>query len=306
MSASTNSFSWSFSRHETFQSCLKRYYFSYYGAWGGWAPDAPATTRELYLLKRLSTRQQWAGRHTHQAIEFLLKTARNDSDGAPAATAGPRQIDLMRREFRESRAGLYRQNPARVPALFEHEYHLDLPPEEWKSTVDRVAEAIGNFLRSDIWQFLRSLPEDAVLSVEQRAHVVLDGLSVFAVPDLVVRDGGRIRIYDWKTSRTPPAQHRMQVGIYGLLASQEWEADPAAIEAMVYNPREETRATFAFHAEEMETLREFIRDSAEEMLFPMENPEQNDPGDGSNFDCTADRETCKTCSFLRVCPRWIG
>lgn len=76
MSKLINEFAWSHSRHQTFQTCLKRYFFAYYGAWGGWEESAPAPTRELYILKRLSTRQQWAGHHAHVAIETLVKHAR--------------------------------------------------------------------------------------------------------------------------------------------------------------------------------------------------------------------------------------
>ena len=116
MSPLANEFSWSHSRHEVFQACLKKYYFAYYGAWGGWSESAPARVRELYILKRLHTRQQWAGHHVHQAIEFLLRNGRKD----PAAAAGAeaRQLDLMRREFRDSRAGAYRGDPVHIPGLF--------------------------------------------------------------------------------------------------------------------------------------------------------------------------------------------
>ena len=129
MSALANEFSWSHARHESFQTCLKRYYFAYYAAWGGWEETAPARARELYRLKRLATRQQWAGHHAHQAIEFLLKNARRDPSGEIAAAAEPRQIEQMRREFRDSRAGAYRADPVRVPGLFEHEYRLEVPAE---------------------------------------------------------------------------------------------------------------------------------------------------------------------------------
>ncbi len=304
MSALTNEFSWSHSRHESFRSCLKRYYFAYYAAWGGWEENATARTRELYRLKRLSTRQQWAGHHAHQAIEFLMKNARRDPSGEIAASAEPRQIDLMRREFRDSRAGAYRADPIRIPGLFEHEYQLEIPAEEWKATVDRVSLAIRRFLASDIWQEIQGLPDEALLAVERRSHFLLDGLKVFAVPDLAVRRGGQVLIYDWKTGASAPSEHRTQLGIYALLALDRWTAAPGEIEAIVYNPALDQRETFAFSADDLETLREFVRDSADEMLFPLENPESNDAGDGSNFDCTEDETPCKTCPFLRACPRW--
>jgi len=306
MSALANEFSWSHSRHETFQACLKRYYFAYYASWGGWDESAPARTRELYRLKRLSTRQQWAGHHAHQAIEFLLKNARRDPAGEIAASAEPRQIDLMRREFRDSRAGAYRADPVHVPGLFEHEYQLEISAEEWKATVDRVARAIRQFLAADLWREIQGLPDDAFLAVERRAHFLLDGLKIFAVPDLVVRRGGQVIIYDWKTGGADLAEHRTQLGVYALLALDRWTAAPGEIEAIAYHPVLDQRATFAYSADDLETLREFVRDSADEMLFPLENPETNDAGDGANFDCAADEAPCKTCPFLRACPRWTA
>ena len=304
MSALTNEFSWSHARHEIFQTCLKRYYFSYYGAWGGWQETAPARTRELYRLKRLSTRQQWAGHHVHQAIEFLFKGARRDSSGAMAATAESRQIEIMRKEFRASRAGENRTDPVHTLGLFEHEYNLEVPPAEWKAIVDRVSLAIRNFLASDLWHNLRELPDEAFLAVERRTHFLLDGLKVFAVPDLVVRQDAKVRIYDWKTGTAEPAGHRFQVGTYALLALDRWTGAPDEIEAVIFNPVLNRRENFIFTAADVESLREFVRDSADEMLFPLEDPRTNQPGDGSNFECIAEEEPCKTCPFLRVCPRW--
>lgn len=302
MSTLMNEFSWSHSRHQIFQTCLKRYFFAYYGAWRGWEDSAPAPTRDLYILKRLSTRQQWAGHHVHSAIETLVKQARQDA--ARAAVAEPRQIELMRREFCDSRAGAYRQNPVRTPALFEHEYQLNVSPEEWKATVERVSTAIRGFLASDLWQQLQTLPNDAVLAVERRAHFILDGLKVHAVPDLVIRRDGGVVIYDWKTGISPLTEHRLQLGIYALLAMERWTADPAEIETVAYNPLTGQQESFRFSADDLETLRDFIRDSADEMLFPLEVPEQNLAGDGTHFDCTDSPAPCPTCPFLRVCPRW--
>jgi len=304
MSVLKNELSWSFSRHHSFQTCLKRYYYSYYAAWGGWKANAPTAVRELYMLKRLSTRAQWAGHHAHSALEFLLKSARTDPSGATAATAEPRELAQMRQEFADSRAGKYRQDPIHVPGLFEHEYQLQVPAMEWKAMAERVSHAIEHFLASDLWRELQALPAEAFLAVEQRSHFDLDGLKVFAIPDLVVRRDGKVMIYDWKTGMAPLAGHRPQLGIYALLATDHWTTNPAEIEAVAYNPVTDESETFTYSAEELETLRDFIRDSADEMLFPLEDPASNQAGDGEAFECTESDKACKSCSFLRVCPRW--
>ena len=50
-----NEFSWSKSRAETFQTCLRKYYWHYYASWGGWEYGADHHTRELYVMKNLSS-----------------------------------------------------------------------------------------------------------------------------------------------------------------------------------------------------------------------------------------------------------
>ena len=60
-----NDFSWSRSRDGAFHDCRRKYYYQYYGAWGGWDPAAAPEVRRLYVLKQLQSRQQWVGRAVH-------------------------------------------------------------------------------------------------------------------------------------------------------------------------------------------------------------------------------------------------
>ena len=57
-------FSWSASRHDTFQSCRRRYYYSYY---------ASQDDEEIKRLKKLSALPLWAGSVVHDTIEWFLK-----------------------------------------------------------------------------------------------------------------------------------------------------------------------------------------------------------------------------------------
>jgi len=68
----TNDFSWSRSRDNVFSECKRRYFYHYYGAWGGWEAGATEEVRRLYVLKQLASRQMWAGRVVHDAIEMAL------------------------------------------------------------------------------------------------------------------------------------------------------------------------------------------------------------------------------------------
>ena len=67
-----NEFSWSKTRDEVFKTCLRQYWFVYYGYWNGWLENAPERTRQIYILKNLKNRQMWAGEKVHECIQRSL------------------------------------------------------------------------------------------------------------------------------------------------------------------------------------------------------------------------------------------
>src|SRR3989454_12061535 len=95
-----NEFSWSRSRDNTFQECRRRYFYHYYGAWGGWDAGATEDVRRLYILKQLASRQQWAGRVVHGAIEIVVHPLARGRDPPRRAFIGR----LLRRTSGEWRS----------------------------------------------------------------------------------------------------------------------------------------------------------------------------------------------------------
>lgn len=305
MSRPVNEFYWSPERHRVFRTCLKQYYFAYYASWGGWQPEAPAPTRELYYLKCLRTRQQWAGDHVRRALNFLLQNARQGRlSEAEIAEVVARQIEQMRQEFRASRSGAYRADPAGPAGLFEHEYAVAVPEEEWRTLAEGVRRSIENFLASDLWQRLRALPEEAILAIQSRFTFQVDGLPIQTAPDLAIRSGNQVELYEWKTTSDSSETQALQTGVNALLALERWTPDPETLTAVIYHPLESRTEHVSFRSDWLEEVRGWVRDSAEEMLFPLVNPQTNQAGDGENFECVDSREPCGRCSFLRVCPRW--
>ena len=98
MAELANDFSWSKSRNGVFDECKRRYFYQYYGSWGGWDATAPAEVRRLYVLKQLASRQMWAGRVVHDAIEMALFAIR-DGRGVPVDGFVGDVIDRMRTEW---------------------------------------------------------------------------------------------------------------------------------------------------------------------------------------------------------------
>jgi len=72
-----NEFSWSKTRDEVFKTCLRQYWFAYYGYWNGWLENAPERTRQIYVLKNLKNRHMWAGEKVHECIQRSLNNIRS-------------------------------------------------------------------------------------------------------------------------------------------------------------------------------------------------------------------------------------
>ena len=111
-----NEFSWSRTRDNVFKECRRRYFYQYYGAWGGWDADADPLVRRLYVLKKLGTRQMWAGRLVHETIEraavhptalatdaqHVVETRLREEDQATAAITALEEMDLDSEGFEQA------------------------------------------------------------------------------------------------------------------------------------------------------------------------------------------------------------
>src|SRR2546427_342551 len=199
-----NEFSWSRSRDATFQDCRRKYYLHYYGSWGGWDAAAPPDIRRLYILKQLASRQMWAGRAVHDAIEMALH-AFADGHELPIEPFIADVVERMRGEWRSSKAARYRDNPKTL-ALFEHEYAIDLKPEAWQALSRNVGLCLRNFFRLPLVASIRKTSPEH-WSIEHWSKVFpFEGAAVgMGAGFRFWNDDGRLARLDWNTGGSPPA-----------------------------------------------------------------------------------------------------
>jgi CRISPR/Cas system-associated exonuclease Cas4 (RecB family) len=303
--AVTNDFSWSKSRDEIFRDCLRRYFFHYYGAWGGWDPFAPERTRQLYILKNLQTRAMWIGTKVHSVVQALLASLRSGGEEPTADAAVAQLLADMRRDFRDSLARRYRQSPRKACGLFEHEYELEISDAQWKETADHAGQCLRAFLCSEIFTSLRQLPADAWLEVEELASFTLDGIKVFVQLDCAHHTAEGVRIYDWKTGRAENRSAELQLACYALYAAEKWQLPSERVQTVEFNLTSGQATPRVFTAEALEETKDYIRDSADEMSFLLEDPARNKPQPEENFDFAEQQSACHHCNFLKRCPRWV-
>ena len=294
-----NEFSWSRSRNATFEDCRRKYYYHYYGAWGGWDAAAAAEVRRLYILKQLASRQMWAGRIVHDAIEMALHVYREGRD-VPVEPFIADVVERMRGEWRSSRAGRYRESPKTL-ALFEHEYALDLKPEVWQALSRNVVTCLRNFFRLPLLEAVRkTAPEH--WSIEHWSKVFdFEGTPVWIAPDFGYWNAdGMLTLVDWKTGASDTDATAFQLGCYALNAREVLGVEPSQVDLLEANLREPTVTPLAWDDTRLETIREQLRLSIRSMRAYLADPAAN-AARIEDFERTEELRICRWCNFKTVC-----
>jgi hypothetical protein len=317
-------FSWSASRHDTFASCRRRYYYSYYAA----LEDA-----EIQRLKKLSALPLWAGSVVHDAIESFLRA--NDQLPSPED-----QEALIRRvvhsgmlsDWRESECSAPGGHPAQggpggaaeerppggrqsvAPAeslesfpfrLFEHEYGIPVEQEDKRIAVNTVMRSLKHFFRSETLRHALELGRERWLALEDLVSFHVGEVEVFLRMDLAYRDrDGRVVIVDWKTGRNEGRFNEVQVAGYALYATEQgWVGEPEQIStelSYLVIPKAVRRSV---DRRKIEHARRFILKSASTMKALLVDPVAN-LARLEDFPMVDRPQLCRRCNFRRLCfPR---
>jgi hypothetical protein len=298
MAELTNDFSWSRSRDGTFQECRRKYFYQYYGSWGGWEAGAPEEVRRLYVLKQLTSRQQWAGRVVHDAIELALH-GMSDGRTIPVEPFIADLIERMRAEWKASRAGRYRDNP-KTAALFEHEYGIDVPREAWRALSQNVATCLRNFFRLPLLAEIRKTPPEHWSIEHWSKSFDFEGTPVWVAPDFGFWTGdGRLGLVDWKTGASTDGA-AFQLGCYALYAREVLGVEPARVDLYEVNLREASVHRHSWDDERLEAVREQLRLSIRSMKAYLADPTAN-VAVIADFERTESLRICRWCNFRAVC-----
>ncbi len=303
MAELANVFSWSRSRANMFQDCRRRYYYHYYGAWGGWEPTAPPDVRRLYVLKQLTGRQGWAGRTVHAAVELVLR-ALHAGEELSERSEGRLLEDTVRRmreEWRFSRRAGYRERPKDGVALFEHEYEVEVPDQTWQVLRDHVGRCLRNFHRLPLLEEIRRTPRERWILIEDVRAFEFEGTPIYAAPDFGywTRDD-RLALVDWKTGSPDPEETAIQLGGYALYARDILDVPPERVDLLEVNLRAGEVTVHPWDAPRLDGIRERLRLSIRGMKAWLRDAEANVAA-LEDFEQTEDRRLCRWCNFKAVC-----
>ena len=299
-----NVFSWSKSRAEEFQECQRKYFYDRYASWGGWNKNAPQEARLAYILKNLKNRWAWKGETVHHVIEHLLKSLRA-GEPLDVAAAEASVTEIMRRDYRSSKAKKYFEEPKKSVGLFEHEYQKPVSDAVWKTIHDEAAGAVKNFLGSELYRDLKADDKKNWLVIEDLEEFEFAGAKIYVKLDFARRKDGFIEIYDWKTGKEEK-EASVQIGAYAIYAMQKWGVPLEKIRAfLLYLSAplpavKEQKLTAALIQETEKAMKESI----EGMRALLEDPIRNVPKARESFAFTKNERFCQNCNFLKMCEKY--
>ena len=287
-------FSWSASRHDTFASCRRRYYYSYYAA---------LHDPEIHRLKKLSALPLWAGSVVHDTIETFLRG--NDRLPSPEE-----QEALIRSVVHSGMLSDWRASEAPPPTgegplpfrLFEHEYEIPVEQEDKRIAVNVVMRSLKHFFRSETLGRALEVGRERWLALEDLVSFAVGEVEVFLRMDLAYRDrDGRVVIVDWKTGRNEGRFGEVQLAGYALYATEQgWVCEPEQISTelnYLVIPRAVRRSV---NRKAIENARRFILKSAGTMKALLVDPLQN-LARLEDFPMIDRPQLCRRCNFRRLC-----
>ena len=285
-----NPFSWSASRHDTFATCRRRYYYGYYAA-----NEDP----EIKRLKKLSALPLWAGSVVHETIEAFLK-------GHDALPSPEEQEAIVKAAVHSDMLGAWRESEAGGDfRLFEHEYQVPVEQEDKRLAVNTVMRSLRNFFKSETLREALAVGRERWLALEDLVSFPVGDVEVFLRMDLAFRArDGRVVIVDWKTGRAEGRFNEVQIAGYALYAAaQGWVGDPEEILTelnYLVIPRSRRRTV---KRQQLDHARSFIARSARDMRALLIDPLAN-LARLEDFPMIDRPRVCRRCNFRRLCfPR---
>ena len=296
-----NDFSWSFSRHNTFNTCKRKYYYSYYGSWGGWNKEANDLSQKLYMLNKMTSLPMLAGSIVHDEVERTLKILRYGRN-ADQEKSRDNVVKNFKQSWAQSKNEEWRDSPKWKTNLFEHYYGKKPSDQELFDIRDLMVNSIDGFFASDSYRFIQTMSDTQWLAIEELDSFEIHGAKLWVKLDFAIRHGERVYIYDWKTGKVVK-ENEVQLAVYAIYAQQKWDVDLRLIRLFDVYLNQQLPVKVKPTDKLISSASEFIQSSVDDMKELLADRENNKAEIDLFPVASEDRESypCSYCSFQTVC-----
>lgn len=274
---------WSASRHDCFDTCKRKYFYSYI---------AHKHYPEVERLKKLSALPLWAGNLVHDTLEAYVKM----HDRIPTEAEGEAIIHrILYGQMPQDWA--YSAGKMKSFRLWEHEYNKVVSQDEKRTIMGLVAQCLRNAFKSDILRELFEVGRKNWLAIEDTLNYNAGKAPAVAKMDLAYKRGDTAVIVDWKSGRFAGKTNKLQVAGYALYAYQAgWAKRPENIETVLAYLLKPEYHKHTVTAEELDKASAAIEAASAEI-------ESYAPGGKGKIEDfpMVNGWPCKRCQFQRLC-----
>ncbi|MCX7758686.1 MAG: PD-(D/E)XK nuclease family protein [bacterium] len=280
-----NVIKWSNFKHRIYNDCKRKFLYRYVGS----LVD-PSDKEKAEKLKKLKTLKNWQGEIVHRYIDISINI---DS------------IELSLEKFKNEFYSIL-ANPNEK--ITEYYYGIQITNSQIEEIYNSSVISLKNF-----WFYyqnnIRKLKEKIIFRDSYNIQTFrIKEVDVLYKPDLVVKDGNELTIFDWKTQELEADLNQFK--LYSLAYLAQFESQKIKIKSkiiMLYPTLKEDEIIFSkqdideyidfiYHSyldikSFMDQMRIFTQNEFENLFVEIKN----------RFEKTQNRNICSKCEFRELC-----
>ncbi|AIY84334.1 MAG: PD-(D/E)XK nuclease family protein [Clostridium baratii] len=301
--------SWSISRVKTIKSCLREYYYTYYGSHRGWDPEASYEQKYSWRLKKLTNIWLAFGDVIHKAIKNIIDFKKNNID---------KEIDVdALKEFVRTNLNIIVKQSSRKDSilrwneypkgnmLLEYYYDGKLEREDILEIKERIEQCVENIFESKTFFDINNGEYLDILEVDEGNfdYFFHEGVKVFALIDLLYLDNDRnIVIVDWKTGKQNE-EDREQLLVYLLYVMEKYNVPVEKVKGRVEYLLQGEHVEYSFTNEDVEHIKNRISLEINVINALLVDENNNIPKDKDTFIMCDEDFKCNKCKYRRLCKK---
>ncbi|WP_411349162.1 RecB family exonuclease [Paenibacillus sp. WLX2291] len=293
--------SYSQSRANMFDECLRKYYFHYYAAHNGWNDRLGSPEQvHAYRLKQLRNFYLLFGDLAHRMCESALRQL-NDGKQAPRPEFLSQTMrQLLNDAYVQSKdRDAWLRNPKQHMMLSEVYYGDDTLSSRISTIRERQQECVRHLYATRTWQEV-SQPGMNILEIEKWDHLILFDTKVYVKMDLLYRrPDHNVVIVDWKTGREDDFSD--QLYLYASYVQEKYNLPldqiVIRVEYLVTGDHQEYSVT----REDIDRVERNIGSYIQEMKSCLDDDYYNRPKPETFFTPMPSARKCRDCNFREMC-----
>lgn len=301
--------SWSISRVKTIKSCLREYYYTYYGSHRGWDPEASYEQKYSWRLKKLTNIWLAFGDVIHKAIKNIIDFKKNNIDKEIDVDALKEFVRtnlniIVRQSSRKDSILRWNEYP-KGNMLLEYYYDGKLEREDILEIKERIEQCVENIFESKTFFDINKGEYLDILEVDEGNfdYFFHEGVKVFALIDLLYLDNDRnIVIVDWKTGKQNE-EDREQLLVYLLYVMEKYNVPVEKVKGRVEYLLQGEHVEYNFTNEDVEHIKNRISLEINVINALLVDENNNIPKDKDTFIMCDEDFKCNKCKYRRLCKK---